>query len=180
MSVVRKLAGKSAVVTGSTSGIGLGVAKVLASHGANIILNGFGDSASIDALRKEISSTYDVRCLFHGADLSKLSDIEELVACSKAEMGSIDILVNNAGVQYTSPIQDFPVEKWDMLLNINLTACFHTMRLCLPSMIENGYGRIINVSSVHGLVGSVHKSAYVAAKHGQCASMVTIIVLPIA
>lgn len=160
------LKGKTALVTGSTSGIGLGIAKVLASKGANVLVNGFGDA---DAPRQEIEqagAAHGIRTAYHGADLSKVDDIEALVAYGNQTFGQIDILVNNAGIQHTAPVQSFPVERWDAIIAINLSSVFHTSRLILPSMLKSDWGRIINIASVHGLVGSAEKSAYVAAKHG--------------
>lgn len=160
------LKGKTALVTGSTSGIGLGIAKVLAAQGANILVNGFGDH---EAPRKEIEqagSAHGIRTDYHGADLSKPAEIEDLFAHGNKVFGRIDIVVNNAGIQHTSTIESFPPDRWDAIIAINLSSVFHTSRLVLPSMREANWGRIINIASVHGLVGSAEKSAYVAAKHG--------------
>lgn len=159
------LKGKTALVTGSTSGIGLGIAKALAGQGANIVLNGFGEPASIAAAEKAIQST-GVKTLYHGADMSRPAEIEAMVRAAESSFGRIDILVNNAGIQHVAPVEDFPVERWDAIIAINLTSAFHTTRLALPKMRAGGWGRIINVASVHGLVASAEKSAYVAAKHG--------------
>ena len=156
------LANKTALVTGSTSGIGLGIAKALARQGANIMLNGFGD---VEAAQREVAAL-GVKVAYHGADMSKPAEIEAMMAAAAAEFGRVDILVNNAGIQHVAPIQDFPVERWDAVIAINLTSAFHTTRLALPAMRAAQWGRIINVASVHGLVGSAEKSAYVAAKHG--------------
>ena len=160
------LKGKTALVTGSTSGIGLGIAKALAAQGAHIVLNGFGD---IEGPKAEISAL-GVKVAYHGADMSKPSEIEDMMKFAAAEFGQVDILVNNAGIQHVARIEDFPVEKWDAILAINLSSAFHATRLALPAMQAaddgKGWGRIINVASVHGLVGSPEKSAYVAAKHG--------------
>src|SRR5574343_1438073 len=156
------LKGKTDLVTGSTSGIGLGVALALARQGANILLNGFGDAPGPQA---EVAAL-GVKVGYHGADMSKPDEIAALVAYAQAEFGGIDILVNNAGIQHVAPVQDFPVEKWDAIIAINLSSAFHTTRLALPGMLAKGWGRIINVASVHGLVASAQKSAYVAAKHG--------------
>jgi 3-hydroxybutyrate dehydrogenase len=156
------LKGKTALVTGSTSGIGLGIAKSLAERGANIILNGFGDS---EGPRREIASL-GVQVAYHGADMSKPAEIEEMMKFAAAQFGRVDILVNNAGIQHVAKIEDFPVEKWDAVLAINLSSAFHATRLALPAMKVANWGRIINVASAHGLVGSAEKSAYVAAKHG--------------
>jgi 3-hydroxybutyrate dehydrogenase len=156
------LKGKTALVTGSTSGIGLGIALSLAQQGARIILNGFGDSQpAIDAVK---ALGVDVR--YHGADMSKPDQIADMMAFAAAEFGRVDVLVNNAGIQHVSPVEDFPVERWDAVIAINLTSAFHTTRLALPAMRAAKWGRIINVASTHGLVGSANKSAYVAAKHG--------------
>ncbi|WP_439115167.1 3-hydroxybutyrate dehydrogenase [Hydrogenophaga sp.] len=156
------LANKTALVTGSTSGIGLGIAKALARQGANIVLNGFGDvegpKAEIAALRAKVA--------YHGADMSKPEEIEAMMAFAAAEFGQVDILVNNAGIQHVARIENFPVDRWDAIIAINLTSAFHATRLALPAMQAANWGRIINVASVHGLVGSAEKSAYVAAKHG--------------
>jgi len=156
------LKGKTALVTGSTSGIGLGIAVALARQGADVILNGFGD---VDGPRAEIAAL-GVKVGYHGADMSKPDDIAALVAYADAEFGGIDILVNNAGIQHVAPVQDFPVEKWNAIIAINLTSAFHTTRLALPGMLKKNWGRILNIASAHGLVASAQKSAYVAAKHG--------------
>ena len=160
------LKGKTALITGSTSGIGLGIAKSLARQGAHILLNGFGD---VDAPRAEVLAagyTAGVEVDFHGADMSRAADIEDLFKYANDKMGGIDIVVNNAGIQHVANIEDFPTERWDSILAINLTSAFHTTRLALPHMKTKNWGRIINVASVHGLVASAQKSAYVAAKHG--------------
>jgi 3-hydroxybutyrate dehydrogenase len=156
------LANKTALITGSTSGIGLGIAKALASQGANIVLNGFGD---VEGPKSEIASL-GAKVAYHGADMSKAEEIEAMMAFAAAEFGRVDILVNNAGIQHVARVEDFPVAKWDAILAINLSSAFHTTRLALPAMREANWGRIINVASVHGLVASAEKSAYVAAKHG--------------
>ncbi len=156
------LKGKTALVTGSTSGIGLGIALSLARQGANIILNGFGDA---EAPKAEVAAL-GVKVGYHGADMSKPDDIAALIAYADAEFGGVDILVNNAGIQFVAPVQDFPIEKWDAIIAINLSSAFHTTRLALPGMLKKGWGRIINLASTHGLVASAQKSAYVAAKHG--------------
>ena len=156
------LKGKTALVTGSTSGIGLGIAKALARQGANIVLTGFGDN---QGPRAEIAAL-GVKVGFHGADMSKPGEIEAMMAYSAAEFGRVDILVNNAGIQHVARIEDFPVERWDAIIAINLSSAFHATRLALPAMRQADWGRIINVASVHGLVASAEKSAYVAAKHG--------------
>ncbi|PXW98044.1 3-hydroxybutyrate dehydrogenase [Sphaerotilus hippei] len=156
------LAGKTALVTGSTSGIGLGIALSLARQGANIVLNGFGD---VQAPRAQVEAL-GVQVGYHGADMSKPAEIEAMMAYAQAEFGGVDILVNNAGIQHVATVEDFPVERWDAVIAINLSSAFHTTRLALPGMQARNWGRIINVASVHGLVGSAQKSAYVAAKHG--------------
>lgn len=156
------LKGKTALVTGSTSGIGLGIAKAFAEQGANIVMNGFGDSAAAIAEVKALG----VEVEYHGADMSKASEIEDMMAFAQKRFGAVDILVNNAGIQHVANIEDFPVDRWDAIIAINLTSAFHTTRLALPKMKERNWGRIINLASVHGLVASAQKSAYVAAKHG--------------
>ncbi|MEX8494460.1 3-hydroxybutyrate dehydrogenase [Sphaerotilus sp.] len=156
------LKGKTALVTGSTSGIGLGVALCLARQGANVILNGFGD---VDGPKAEVAAL-GVQVGYHGADMSKPAEIEAMMAYAQAEFAGVDILVNNAGIQYVAPIENFPVERWDAIIAINLSATFHTTRLALPSMQAKNWGRIINIASIHGLVASTQKAAYVAAKHG--------------
>ena len=162
------LTGKTALVTGSTSGIGLGIAKALAAQGANVVLNGFGDhagpQAEVQAAAK--AAGCEIRTGYHGADLSKAAEIEAMMAFVEQEFGGADVLVNNAGIQHTASIEDFPTEKWDAILAINLSSCFHTTRLALPVMRRKNWGRIVNLASVHGLVASVNKAAYVAAKHG--------------
>ena len=160
------LKGKTALVTGSTSGIGLGIAQCLARQGANIVLNGFGDSEGPRAEVLAAGSAAGIRVAYHGADMSRAADIEDMMAFAAKEFGSVDILVNNAGIQHVSNIEDFPTERWDAIIAINLTSAFHTTRLALPAMKAANWGRIINVASVHGLVASAEKSAYVAAKHG--------------
>ena len=156
------LKNKTALVTGSTSGIGLGIAKALARQGANIVLNGFGDA---EGPKAEVAAL-GVQVAYHGADMSRAADIEDMMKYSASQFGRVDILVNNAGIQHVACIEDFPVERWDAIIAINLTSAFHTSRLALPAMQAANWGRIINVASVHGLVGSAQKSAYVAAKHG--------------
>jgi 3-hydroxybutyrate dehydrogenase len=159
------LKGKTALITGSTSGIGLGLARGLAGAGAHIVLNGFGDAGQIEAMRKEIEST-GVRCLYHDADMTKPSEIETMIGEAAEEFGSIDILINNAGIQHVAPIDEFPPEKWDAIIAINLSSAFHTIRKTLPYMKRAEWGRVINIASAHALVASPFKSAYVAAKHG--------------
>jgi len=156
------LKGKTALVTGSTSGIGLGIARSLARQGANIVLNGFGD---VDGPKAEIAAL-GVQVAYHGADMSRPAEIEAMMQYAADEFGRVDILVNNAGIQHVARIEDFPVEKWDAVIAINLSSAFHATRLARPAMRKANWGRIINVASVHGLVGSAEKSAYVAAKHG--------------
>jgi 3-hydroxybutyrate dehydrogenase len=160
------LKGKVAIVTGSTSGIGLGIAKVLAHHGANIVLNGFGDAKEIEAIRSGIEREHDVRAVYDGADMSKGEAVRGLVEAAVGKLGRVDILVNNAGIQFTAPVEDFPAAKWDAILAINLSAAFHGIAAAIPRMKKQGWGRIVNIASAHGLVGSTHKAAYVAAKHG--------------
>jgi 3-hydroxybutyrate dehydrogenase len=156
------LTGKTALVTGSTSGIGLGIAKILAHHGANVILNGFGD---VEYAKRQVSE-FEGLIGYHPADMSKPDEIAAMVKYAEMEMGGVDILVNNAGIQHVAPIDEFPVDRWDAVIAINLTSAFHTTRLLLPAMKVRRWGRIINIASAHGLVASVNKSAYVAAKHG--------------
>lgn len=164
--MVRPLEGRVALVTGSTSGIGLGIAEAFAAQGASIVLNGFGDRMQIEDARQKLEHTHDVAAFFHGADLSKPAAVSEMIEYANAEAGAVDILVNNAGIQFVSPVEEFPPEKWDAILALNLSSAFHAIRAVLPAMRMRGYGRIINVASAHGLVGSPFKSAYVAAKHG--------------
>ena len=166
MSKTPILANKVALVTGSTSGIGLGIAKALAAQGADIMLNGFGDADLVKGLMNEISHSFGVRVLHHGADMSKPTEIEDMIRATESKLGRIDVLVNNAGIQHVAPIEEFPVERWDAVIAINLSSAYHTIRCALPGMKKRGFGRIINVASVHGLVASAQKSAYVAAKHG--------------
>jgi 3-hydroxybutyrate dehydrogenase len=159
------LKGKTALVTGSTSGIGLEMARALAAQGANIVVNGFGEADAIRAVEKELQGR-GVKTLYHGADMSKPAEIEAMFGAAEAAFGRVDILVNNAGIQHVAPVDKFPVDRWDAIIAINLTSAFHTTRLALPKMKAANWGRIINIASVHGLVASVEKSAYVAAKHG--------------
>jgi 3-hydroxybutyrate dehydrogenase len=156
------LKNKTALVTGSTSGIGLGIAKALARQGCRIMLNGFGD---VQAAQDEVKAL-GVQVGYHGADMSKPAEIEDMMKAAAAEFGQVDILVNNAGIQHVASVEDFPVERWDAIIAINMSSAFHTTRLALPAMKATNWGRIINVASVHGLVASAQKSAYVAAKHG--------------
>jgi 3-hydroxybutyrate dehydrogenase len=157
---------KAAIVTGSTSGIGLGIARALAGVGADLVLSGFGDRDEIEALRTSIASEFDVCVAYHGADLSKPEDIRALVGHAHGAFGRVDILVNNAGIQHVAPIEEFPTDRWDAVIAINLSAVFHGTHHVLPGMRARGWGRILNIASVHGMVGSVNKAAYVAAKHG--------------
>jgi 3-hydroxybutyrate dehydrogenase len=156
------LKGKTALVTGSTSGIGLGMAQALAREGANIVLNGFGDVEGPKAAVQSLG----VKVAYHGADMSKPAEIEDMMKYAAAQFGRVDILVNNAGIQHVAPVEDFPPEKWDAIIAINLSSAFHASRLALPAMKAANWGRIINIASVHGLVASAQKSAYVTAKHG--------------
>ena len=160
------LRGKSAIVTGSTSGIGLAIAHAVAEAGCNVMLNGFGNADAIEGIRTTIETEYRVRASFSGADMTKPGEIAGLVEEATASFGTVDILVNNAGIQHVAPIDEFPPEKWDAILAINLSSSFHTTRAVLPGMKANGWGRIINIASAHGLVASPYKAAYVAAKHG--------------
>lgn len=160
------LQGKTALITGSTSGIGQGIARSLAEAGCNIVINGFGDADEIEQDRAQMASDYGVKVHYSGADLTDLSQIETMMNEAKDAFGSVDILVNNAGVQYVSAIDEFPVEKWNLIIALNLTAAFHTMRLAVAMMREKKWGRIVNIASAHALVASPYKSAYVAAKHG--------------
>jgi len=160
------LKGKVAVVTGSTSGIGLGIATAFAAQGASVVLNGFGDAQAIEQTRSSLASAHGVQVRYDAADLSSGEAVRELVARTVDAFGRIDIIVNNAGIQHTALIEDFPTEKWDAIIALNLSAVFHGTAAALPHMKKQGWGRIINIASVHGLVGSANKSAYVAAKHG--------------
>jgi 3-hydroxybutyrate dehydrogenase len=162
----RVLAGKVGLVTGSTSGIGLGIARALAASGADIVLNGLGVASEIGRTREQIAAEFGVKASYSPADMTRPKSIAEMIAATVAQSGRLDILVNNAGIQHVAPLDRFPVEKWDQILAINLSSAFHTTRLALPSMRQNGFGRIINIASAHGLVGSPFKAAYVAAKHG--------------
>ncbi|HEX3575231.1 MAG TPA: 3-hydroxybutyrate dehydrogenase [Rhodopila sp.] len=160
------LKGKVALVTGSTSGIGLGIARALATAGADIMLNGFGDAAQIETLRSEMAASHGVKVGYSGADISKPDQIAGMVADAVRMLGSVDILVNNAGIQFTANVEDFPTERWDKIIAINLSGVFHGMKAAIPGMKAKGWGRIINIASAHGLVASPQKVAYVAAKHG--------------
>ena len=163
---LRPLSGRTALVTGSTSGIGLGVAEALAASGADIVLNGFGDAAEIEMRRRDLARRFDIDARYHGADLSDPKAIADLIAFTQEKSGALDILVNNAGIQHVAPIDEFPPAKWDAILAINLSSAFHAIRLALPAMKARGFGRVVNIASAHGLVASPYKSAYVAAKHG--------------
>ena len=160
------LIGKVSLVTGSTSGIGLGIARALAAAGSRIVLNGFGKTDEITRVQAELAAAFNVDVSYSGADMSKPDSIREMIEQTLDTAGRLDVLVNNAGIQHVAPLQDFPPEKWDAILAINLSSAFHTTRLALPSMLLNKWGRIINIASAHGLVASPFKSAYVAAKHG--------------
>ena len=160
------LAGKTAIVTGSTSGIGLGIAHALAGAGANIVINGFGEVAAIEQTRATLSREHNVGVAYSGADISKPADIAAMIDLADSEFGGADIIVNNAGIQHVAPIEEFPVEKWDAILAINLSGAFHAIRLSVPAMKQKKWGRIINIASAHALVASPFKAAYVAAKHG--------------
>ena len=160
------LKGKTALVTGSTSGIGLGMARALARQGANLLINGFGDPAEIELLRSGLAAEFGVQVAYDGADMSRPDQIEAMIASAAKRFGAVDILVNNAGIQHVAPVDSFPVDRWDAVIAINLSSVFHTIRCALPAMKARGWGRIVNIASAHGLVASVEKAAYVAAKHG--------------
>ena len=164
--MARQLAGKSAVITGSTSGIGRAIAEAFAREGANVMLNGFGPAAEIEALRARIEKECAVLARYHGADMTKPAEVADLVASAIEAFGAVDILVNNAGIQHVAPVDEFPLEKWDAIIAINLSSAFHATRAAFPSMKKRKWGRVINIASAHGLVASPFKSAYVAAKHG--------------
>jgi 3-hydroxybutyrate dehydrogenase len=160
------LIGKSVVITGSTSGIGLGIARSFAAEGANIMLNGLGDADDIEQLRSGIESDYKVKVVYSPADMTRPVEIADMIAQAQRELGGVDVLVNNAGIQHVAPIDEFPPEKWDQIIAVNLTSAFHTTRTALPLMKAARWGRIINIASAHGLIASPFKSAYIAAKHG--------------
>ena len=160
------LAKRNAVVTGSTSGIGLAYARALAKEGANVMINGFGDKDAIEKERAGIEKDFGVKCLYDAADMSKPAEIAAMIGNAEKALGSVDILINNAGIQFVSPVEDFPVEKWDQIIAINLSSAFHAVRAAVPGMKKRKFGRIINIASAHSLVASPFKAAYVAAKHG--------------
>jgi 3-hydroxybutyrate dehydrogenase len=160
------LQGKTAIVTGSTSGIGLGIAEAFARSGANVVLNGFGDAMQIEKTRSELAQRTNAKIVYSPADMSKPKAIAQMVRQTAETFGGVDIMVNNAGIQHVAPIEEFPDEKWDAIMAINLSSAFHATKLVLPSMREKGWGRVINVASAHALVASPYKAAYVAAKHG--------------
>jgi 3-hydroxybutyrate dehydrogenase len=163
---MRALSGKSAIVTGSTSGIGLGIAEALSAHGADVMLNGFGPADEVEALRARLASAHGVKVVYNGADMTKPEEIQALADAARAAFGSVDIVVNNAGIQHVSPVEEFPPEKWDAIVAINLSSVFYLTRATFAAMRAKKWGRIINIASAHGLVASPFKSAYVAAKHG--------------
>jgi len=158
--------GKCALITGSTSGIGLGIARALAAAGCNIMLNGFATQAEIERLRSSLAEEHGITVLYHGADMRQPGEIAAMVAEAEARLGGVDILVNNAGIQHTAPIEEFPPEMWDAIIAINLSSAFHTIHRSLPGMRQRGWGRIVNTASVHGLVASANKAGYISAKHG--------------
>jgi 3-hydroxybutyrate dehydrogenase len=160
------LKGKSALVTGSTSGIGLGYARALAAEGANITINGFGDASAIEKERGSIEKDFGVKTVYSAADMTKPAEIADMIKTAEQTFGALDILVNNAGIQFVAPIEEFPIEKWDQIISINLSAAFHAMRAAVPGMKARKWGRIISTASAHSLVASPFKSAYVTAKHG--------------
>ena len=162
----KQLTGRSAVITGSTSGIGRSIAERFAAEGANVMLNGFGDAKEIEALRGSLEKSHGVKAAYHGADMTKPAEIADLVAKAGEAFGAVDILVNNAGIQHVAPVDEFPLDKWDAIIAIDLSAAFHATRAALPGMKKRQWGRIINIASIHGLVASPNKSAYTAAKHG--------------
>ncbi len=160
------LKGKSALITGSTSGIGLGIARTLAGQGCNIMMNGLGDPEKIEATRVALETEFGITARFHGADMTRPDEISSLVETTAAAFGTVDILVNNAGIQHTAPVEEFPPDRWAAIIAINLSSSFYTIHHTVPQMRRSGWGRIINIASVHGLVASANKAAYVAAKHG--------------
>jgi 3-hydroxybutyrate dehydrogenase len=160
------LAGKTAVVTGSTSGIGLAYARAFAKEGCNVLINGFGEATAIETERANIEKNFGVKAIYDGADMSKPAEIAAMIAIAEKSFGSVDVLINNAGIQFVSPVEDFPIEKWDQIIAINLSSAFHTIRAAVPGMKARKWGRIINIASAHSLVASPFKTAYVSAKHG--------------
>ena len=172
--MIETLKGKNALVTGSTSGIGLAIASALAAAGVNVVLNGFGDPDAIEKTRSELAADHGVTVLYDGADMTRPDQIAAMVAKAETDLGTVDILVNNAGIQHVSPLEDFPLDKWDAIIAINMNSAFHTARAALPGMKARGWGRIINVASAHGLIASPFKAAYVTAKHGMVGMTKTI------
>jgi 3-hydroxybutyrate dehydrogenase len=164
--VMAMLKAKTAVITGSTSGIGLGIARALAKEGANVVINGFGEAGEIERERAGIAKEFGVQALYSPADMTKPAEIAEMIATAQKQLGSVDVLVNNAGIQHVAPIEEFPIEKWNAILAINLSAAFHTIRAAVPGMKARKWGRIVNTASAHSLVASPFKAAYVSAKHG--------------
>jgi len=160
------LKGLSAIVTGSTSGIGLGIAQALAREGCNVLLNGFGDAAVIETVRSGMAKEFGVKVVYSGADMSKPADIRAMLAQAVSELGGVDILVNNAGIQHVAPVTEFPEDKWDQIIAINMSSVFHACKAVVPHMRKKGWGRVVNIASAHGLAASPFKSAYVTAKHG--------------
>jgi 3-hydroxybutyrate dehydrogenase len=160
------LKGKSVVVTGSTSGIGLAIARAFAKEGCNVTINGFGDKAAIEKERAGIEKEFGVKCIYSGADMTKPAEIADMIAATEKSFGACDVLINNAGIQFVAKVEDFPIEKWDAVIATNLSAAFYACRVALPGMKQRKFGRIINIASAHGLVASAEKVAYVAAKHG--------------
>ena len=173
------LKGKTALVTGSTSGIGLGIAQALAQSGANLVINGLGVAEDIARLRARLATAHDVKVIFSPADMSQATSIEAMIQLAQRDLGGVDILVNNAGIQHVAPVDEFPLDKWNAIIAINLNAAFHTTRLALPGMKRRHWGRIINIASAHALVASPFKSAYVAAKHG-IAGLTKVVALEVA
>lgn len=163
---MKQLQGRSAVITGSTSGIGRAIAELYAANGANVMLNGFGDAQAIEALRSGLEKAHGVKVRYHGADMSRPAEIRAMMAQAESELGAVDVLVNNAGIQHVAPVDEFPEERWDAIIAVNLSSAFHATKAALPGMKKRRWGRVINIASAHGLVASPNKSAYVAAKHG--------------